>query len=275
MTTPSCKPSPRKLRRPCAIERRNHLVQQHCHLVKPIALHYLHCSREALEDLTQVGMLGLIRAAELFDARQGTPFSAFARPHIRGTILHHLRDCAPAVRLPRRQAELQEKLLRYERQCQQEGRPVNAECLQRQLGIDACQWGVLLRQRRLNRPASLSQLTLEQVETVSPQDGENTEDSAHPGGDIHALLAGLECHQRTVIQQVVLGGMSYRSLARSMAVSPITVQRWLHRGLEQLRQELDHRCGNEPGILTGRKCLRTSPQVGPARSAFPGCRSQH
>jgi RNA polymerase sigma-B factor len=64
-------------------------------LVAPIARHYARLTRESADDLTQVGLLGLLRAAERFVASRGLPFEPFARQHIRGAILHYLRDQAP------------------------------------------------------------------------------------------------------------------------------------------------------------------------------------
>lgn len=282
----------RKLRRPCAIERRNTLVTHHHQLVRPIALHYGRCCREASDDLIQVGMLGLIRAAELFDPRQGTPFVVFARPHIRGAILHHLRDVAPAVRLPRRQAELQEQLRKIERHDQQQGQASRPESLQNRLGIDAGQWNVLMRHRQLERPCSLSELPVEVLETLraeasqlespagvaAPREARQLEveepagvapqaapacldhdEVPGPGSEVLRLLESLECRQRRVVQQVVLGGISYRELARSMRISPMTVQRLLQRGLEQLRRQLDEQ-GLSPRLRVDR-----------VPSASPGC----
>ncbi|MFM9089173.1 MAG: sigma factor, partial [Cyanobium sp.] len=74
-----------------ALQRRNALVESHRHLVPPLAHHYWKRCPEPQDDLLQVGLLGLIRAAELFRPSHQTPFSAFARPHIRGAILHYLR----------------------------------------------------------------------------------------------------------------------------------------------------------------------------------------
>ncbi|MFM7170481.1 MAG: sigma factor, partial [Cyanobium sp.] len=75
-----------------ALKRRNALVEAHQHLVPPVASHYARRCPEPKDDLIQLGLLGLIRAAELFNPSAQTPFSAFARPHIRGAILHYLRD---------------------------------------------------------------------------------------------------------------------------------------------------------------------------------------
>jgi RNA polymerase sigma factor (sigma-70 family) len=99
------------------------MMQQYQQLVRPIALHYhLRCS-EPLEDLVQVGLLGLLRAAELYSRQRQTPFDAFARPHIRGAILHYLRDTAPAVRLPRRLEEQHQQLVQLRRRLAQSASP--------------------------------------------------------------------------------------------------------------------------------------------------------
>jgi DNA-directed RNA polymerase specialized sigma subunit len=77
-----CSPLPDK-----ALRLRNLRVQTYRQLVRPIALHYSRCSSEACEDLTQVGLLGLIRAAELYRRDRSVPFESFARPHMHGLKL--------------------------------------------------------------------------------------------------------------------------------------------------------------------------------------------
>lgn len=241
--TPASPPSGRALRR------RNQLVQAHQQLVRPIAHHYARCSPEGGDDLTQVGLLGLIRAAELYRRDQGTPFEAFARPHIRGAILHYLRDVAPIVRLPRRQAEQLERLMRMERRG--EGRQA-AE----QLGISEEQRSLLLQQRRLCRAVPLEGVLLESVcgepqePPIDPRTSQQT---------VRRLLDELEPRHRRVVKQVVLAGWSYRRLATELGVSPMTVKRMLHQGLDRLRQRLD--AGG----------LRPLDWADPAPSAAPGC----
>ena len=80
------------------------LIERHLPLVRAIARRY--AGAEPLDDLAQVGAIGLIKAADRFDAARGVAFGAFAAPFVAGEIRHHLRDrCAP-VRVPRRlQAE--------------------------------------------------------------------------------------------------------------------------------------------------------------------------
>jgi RNA polymerase sigma-B factor len=80
------------------------LIERHLPLVRSIARRYE--GEEPLDDLAQVGAIGLIKAADRFDAARGIPFAAYAAPFVAGEIRHHLRDRAAPVRVPRRlQAE--------------------------------------------------------------------------------------------------------------------------------------------------------------------------
>lgn len=237
-----------------ALRRRNRRVETYQDLVRPLALHYARRCQESWEDLLQVGLLGLIRAAELYRCDQGTPFQAFARPHIRGAILHYLRDEAPSVRLPRRQAELQERLQRLEGDTSlQDNGGAAARQLRQRLGVDDQNWGLLLRHRQLLRPLPLEEARLEELAT--PQDGE-TEERLET---LRHLLERLDPRQRLVVRQVVLAGWSYRRLAARMQISPMTVQRLLQRGLASLRQQLEQ--------AEVRKDLPGCP----AGSGLPGC----
>jgi len=219
-----------------ALQRRNRRVEDHQSLVRPLAIHYARRCREPWEDLLQVGLLGLIRASELYRPETGTPFDAFARPHIRGAILHYLRDLAPGVRLPRRQAELQDRLMRNGRSEVSPG-PAAAEAAEwrQRLGVDEGQWALLLQHRQLSRPLPLHE---QQVEELAAPPQEEVEERL---SSIRELLEQLDPRQRRVVQRVVLAGCSYRQLAVEMEISPMTVQRLLHRGLGQLRQQVEQR----------------------------------
>ena len=61
---------------------------------------------EPLEDLIQVGTIGLINAIDRFDAERGTKFSTYATPTIVGEIRRYFRDKAWSLKVPRRLQEL-------------------------------------------------------------------------------------------------------------------------------------------------------------------------
>lgn len=68
-------------------------IERHISLVKKIA--YLLMSRlpasVELDDLVQVGLIGLIEASRQFDASQGVLFETFASQRVRGAMLDELR----------------------------------------------------------------------------------------------------------------------------------------------------------------------------------------
>jgi RNA polymerase sigma-B factor len=84
---------------------RDSLVELHLPLVE-------HCARrfrnrgEPLEDLVQVGTIGLLKSIERFDVARGVEFSTYATPTIIGEIKRYFRDKGWAIRVPRRLQEL-------------------------------------------------------------------------------------------------------------------------------------------------------------------------
>ena len=66
--------------------------------------HYRHS--EPIEDLTQVAYEALLLALQRFDPDRRTPFLAFAKPTVVGSLRRHFRDNGWALRVPRRVHEL-------------------------------------------------------------------------------------------------------------------------------------------------------------------------
>ena len=182
--------------------RRNARVEHHMRLVEPLARQYAAKSGQDPDDLLQVGLMGLLRAAERYEGQREIPFSAFARPHIRGAILHYLRDKAAIIRLPR-------ALQNSDRDV---GAGFNAATQQRRLvPLD----DDLISQetdptRELDRREHLRQLT--------------------------KALQRLSRQERTALEQVILKGQSLRDVGNQTGVSAMTIQRRVKRGLAQLRQ---------------------------------------
>jgi RNA polymerase sigma-B factor len=77
------------------------LIERQLPLVRSIARRFAGTG-EPLEDLVQVGAIGLIKAVDRFDPARGTPLEPYAAAAIAGEIRHHLRDRCSVVRLPRR-----------------------------------------------------------------------------------------------------------------------------------------------------------------------------
>lgn len=87
------------------IKFRTKLVDQHIGLVEFLARRFRNRG-EPLEDLVQVGTIGLLKAIERFDLDREVEFSTYATPTIVGELKRHFRDKGWAVRVPRRLQEL-------------------------------------------------------------------------------------------------------------------------------------------------------------------------
>ncbi|MFF5505221.1 SigB/SigF/SigG family RNA polymerase sigma factor [Streptomyces roseolus] len=84
---------------------RNTLIELNLSLVKFGARRF-RGRPEPVEDIVQVGTIGLIKAIDRFDPGRGVEFSAFALPTIVGEMKRFFRDTGWAVRVPRRLQEL-------------------------------------------------------------------------------------------------------------------------------------------------------------------------
>ena len=83
-------------------EARRQLIEAHLPLVRALASRFVR-GGEQLEDLVQVGSVGLIKAVDRYDPRRGSSLTAYAVPTIVGEIRRHLRDGTQPLRVPRAQ----------------------------------------------------------------------------------------------------------------------------------------------------------------------------
>ena len=84
---------------------RERLILAHSNLARYLARKFANRG-EPLEDLTQVGMIGLMNAIDRFDPTRGIRFATYATPTILGEIRRYFRDRGWAVKVPRRLQEL-------------------------------------------------------------------------------------------------------------------------------------------------------------------------
>src|SRR5262245_14335150 len=93
------------------IAAREQLIEDHMSLVRSLARRYSYRG-EQLEDLVQIGAIGLIKAIDRFDVNRGVELTTYATPNIIGEIKRHFRDRGWSVRVPRGLQELNIQLSR-------------------------------------------------------------------------------------------------------------------------------------------------------------------
>ncbi|MER5766155.1 RNA polymerase sigma factor SigF [Streptomyces sp. NPDC001985] len=89
---------------------RNTLIEMNLSLVRFAAGRFRNRGSGEMEDIVQVGTIGLIKAIDRFDLSREVEFTTFAIPYIVGEIKRYFRDSSWAVHVPRRLQELRTEL---------------------------------------------------------------------------------------------------------------------------------------------------------------------
>jgi RNA polymerase sigma-B factor len=84
---------------------RDALIEANLPLVRYVALRF-RSRNEPVEDVVQVGTIGLIHAIDRFDTTRGVQFPTFAMPTIIGEIRRYFRDNVRSIHVPRRLHEM-------------------------------------------------------------------------------------------------------------------------------------------------------------------------
>ena len=219
------------------------LVAEHMPLARRIAARYSGRG-EPLEDLTQVAMLGLVKAAERYDPDRGTDFPRYAVPTILGELRRHFRDSCWAVRVPRC---LQELSLRAkdaaERLTGELGRsPTTAEIAEH---LDVSEDEVL---EALDASSAYSTLSLDAPAvkgqpsgpTVAERfsDDDDALDTVEAQQAVRSVIAQLPERERRMLTLRYFGERTQREIADELSISQMHVSRLLTRTLTRLRAHL-------------------------------------
>src|SRR3954468_7034618 len=194
---------------------------------------------EAPEDLTQVAMLGLVKAIQGFDPERGLRFSTYATPTILGELKRHFRDRGWAVRLPRRVHDLYLTVQHAIDDLAQElGRsPTLQEIADRVCAsvdnvVEAIEAGGFRRSASID-----AQLGPDAERSLSSSLGD--EDPHLAGVDHQLTLAAVVRRLPDVEQEVVrlrfVEGLTQLEIAQRVGRSQMQVSRLLARSLERLR----------------------------------------
>ncbi len=221
---------------------RGELVQLHLPLVEHSARRFRNRG-EPLEDLVQVGTIGLIKAVDRFDVGRGVEFSTYATPTIVGEIKRHFRDKGWAIRVPRRLQELRMQISTATGELNQSlGRSPTPRELAEAIGCSVDE--VVEGLESSNAYATLSLDAGEESEEGAAPilDALGTEDSAIDQVEVREsvkpLLDRLPPREKRILLLRFFGGMTQSQIAAEIGVSQMHVSRLLNRTLEHLRDSL-------------------------------------
>ena len=225
-------------------EARDQLIVSHLNLVRFLASKFKNRG-EPLDDLVQVGTIGLIKAIDRFDPERGLEFTTYATPTILGEIKRHFRDKGWYIRVPRRLQELSAKVNQATDELTVElQRSPSVEEIAAKLGVGA--------EEILEAMESSGAYT-----SVSLEAGGSSEDDEAPAlidrlgsvdEDLDAsddrmviddAISDFSPREQEIVRMRFIDGLTQVEIAKRLGVSQVQVSRLLRRTLRKIQDKID------------------------------------
>ncbi|MEU2561008.1 RNA polymerase sigma factor SigF [Streptomyces longispororuber] len=223
---------------------RNTLIEMNMSLVRFAAGRYRSRNPEELEDIVQVGMIGLIKAIDRFELSREVEFTSFAVPYIVGEIKRFFRDTSWAVHVPRRLQEARVHLARATEELRSRlGRTPTVKELAELMSLSEEEVTEARIASNGYSAASLDAALTHDDESETPlADFIGRDDaSLELVEDFHSLapmIADLDERERQIIHWRFVDELTQREIGERLGVSQMHVSRLLSRCLTRLREGL-------------------------------------
>jgi RNA polymerase sigma-B factor len=227
------------------VRARQALIERHVDFVRRLAQRYSHRG-ETIEDLTQVGCVGLIKAIDRFDGHYKVTLATYAAPNVLGEIKRYFRDKGWAMRVPRDVQELNVKLGHVVDELTGKlGRSPSVDELAHATASSPEQVVEALDSSRAYNTVSLS--------TPGPDVGEDDgndplehlgdEDEGFELAEERQLLREgfkeLEERERQILHMRFFLGLTQSEIAERVGISQMHVSRLIRRSIDLVRDRLD------------------------------------
>ncbi len=224
---------------------RNTLIEINLSLVRYAARRFRNRAGE-MEDMVQVGTIGLIKAIDRFDPAREVEFTTFAVPYIMGEIKRFFRDTSWSVRVPRRLQELRIDLARATDELSQRlGRGPTTRELAERLGLS--------EEEVVEGLVASNGYTAGSLDAAADEPGENNVgpsvadrmggvdpalESVEDFQSLQPLIADLDERERRILQMRFGQEMTQAEIGRELGLSQMHISRLLARTLGKLRTGL-------------------------------------
>ena len=220
---------------------REALVQRHLPLVRSLARRYAGRG-ESLEDIEQVGAIGLIKAIDRYELSREVALTTYATPNIVGEIKRHFRDKGWAIRVPRALQELNGKMgPTIERLTARLGRSPSIAEIAHEFQTSPEQVLEAMEAGSAYAPQSLSagpdgDSELDPMETIGSVDleFERTDERT----SLEPALDQLPDREQLILKLRFEEGLTQTQIADKIGISQMHVSRLIRRSLERMRAQL-------------------------------------
>lgn len=222
---------------------REQLVVMHLNLVLFLASRFKNRG-EPLDDLIQVGNLGLIKSIDRFDPARGLEFATYATPTILGEIKRHFRDKGWSIRVPRRLQELSAKVNKVTEELTGELQrsPKLTEIAERlEVSVDevleAMESSSAYNSVSLDDNTSRDEDALSIIDTIKV--GDKNLASSDDRMILSQAISSFPEKERQVIKMRFIEGYTQAEIAERLGVSQVQVSRFLRKTLAELREKIN------------------------------------
>jgi len=257
------------------VRARQALIERHIGFVRRLAQRYAHRG-ENLEDLTQVGCVGLIKAIDRFDGQYKVTLATYAAPNVLGEIKRHFRDKGWAMRVPRDVQELNVKLGRVVDELTGKlGRSPSVEELAKTTHSTTEQVVEALDSSRAYNTVSLSAPAPDEGDEDGgdPLEHFGDEDEGFELAEERQLLRegfkDLGDRERSILHMRFFLGMTQSEIADQVGISQMHVSRLIRQSIDRVREQLDSEPEPERGTVARRPRRRTRGSARRGASARP------
>jgi RNA polymerase sigma-B factor len=221
---------------------RNTLIEMNISLVRYAASRFRSRDPEEMEDIVQVGVIGLIKAIDRFELSREVEFTSFSIPYIVGEIKRFFRDTTWAVHVPRRLQEARVQLARATEELSSRlGRTPTVAELAQLMNLDEKE---VIEARLASNGYNSSSLDAaignnEDGETALADFIGNDDGALELVEDFHALapmIADLDERARKILHWRFVEELTQAQIGERLGVSQMHVSRLLSRTLAQLRE---------------------------------------
>ncbi|MFD5818412.1 RNA polymerase sigma factor SigF [Streptomyces sp. NPDC127038] len=221
---------------------RNTLIEMNITLVQFAASRFRSRGQDEMEDIVQVGTIGLIKAIDRFELTREVEFTSFAVPYIVGEIKRFFRDTTWAVHVPRRLQEARVALAKATEELRSRlGRMPTTRELSELMSLS--ERDVIEARKAANGYTSTSL----DATITSSEDGEAAladfigidDTSLELVEDFNALapmIAQLDDRERRIIHMRFVDELTQAQIGEHLGVSQMHVSRLLNRTLANLRE---------------------------------------
>ena len=213
-------------------------------LVTKVARSFARRSNDPVEDIVQVGSIGLLKAVDLYSANKSTSFKTYATYLITGEIRHYLRDKSSMIRAPREIKELSYRVHKITMELTQKyGSTPTDEQLARALQMPQNKIEEVIDLDRRTSTISIDQITTSETENgqnasivdkIPDESQKAMQEIFEDRMILEEAINSLKEEDRKIVMMNFYDGLNQREISEKLNISQMQVSRKMKKALAKL-----------------------------------------